>query len=198
MKLAKFLSYTFHPIVIPTLAVLFLFIGLDQAKDQESNLITLAVVFFFSYIVPVLVLIALKRNGSIDSLSIPDVTQRKIPLMLGTLISIILYFYSLVLLGDLYLSFYFLGCIASSLILYAGQLRGFKISIHMAGISSLLGFLVIVSYTSKINLLPYITVLIFLTGLIAFSRLRLKAHSNKELIVGTIAGFGGQLISVFL
>ncbi len=196
--MAKFLRYTLHPVVIPTLAVLFLFIGLDQAKDQESNLITLAVVFFFSYVVPVVVLILLKRNGLIDSLSIPKVEQRKIPLMLGTLISVILYFYSLVLIGNLYLSFYFLGCITSSLVLYTGQLKNFKISIHMAGISSLLGFVVIVSYSSKINLLPYVMVLILLTGLIAFSRLRLKAHSNKELIVGTIAGFGGQLISVLL
>ncbi len=198
MKLAKFLSYTFHPIVIPSLAVLFLFIGVDQDKGRESNLITLAVVFFFSYVVPVVVLILLKRNGLIDSLSIPKVEQRKIPLMLGTLISVILYFYSLVLIGNLYLSFYFLGCITSSLVLYTGQLKNFKISIHMAGISSLLGFVVIVSYTSKINLLPYVMVLILLTGLIAFSRLQLKAHSNKELIVGTIAGFGGQLISVLL
>ncbi len=198
MKLAKFLSYTFHPIVIPTLTVLILFIGIDPGKGQESDLTTLAVVFFFSYVIPVIVLLVLKQNGTIDSLSIPNVAQRKIPLMLGTLISVILYSYSLLILGDLYLTFYFLGCIVSSLLLYAGQIRGFKISIHMTGISSLLGFLVMISFYSKMNLLPYIMTLILLTGLIAFSRLRLNAHTNKELIVGTIVGFAGQLISILL
>jgi membrane-associated phospholipid phosphatase len=198
MRFAKFLSYTFHPIVIPTLAVLFLFIGINHEIRSQSNLTILGVVFFFSYMIPVFVLLLLKRNGKIDSLSIPEVAQRKTPIMIGTFISCILYIYSLIILGDFYLSCFFLGCIVSSLLLYVGQTRGLKISIHMTGITSLVGFLVIISYTSKIDLLLYLGALILLSGLIAYSRLRLKAHNANELLMGTIVGFGGQLISLFL
>ena len=63
-----------------------------------------------------------------------------------------------------------------------------KASLHMAAISGLTVFIFALSMHFTKNLNAVIAVLIFLNGLLASSRLHLKAHNKSELIFGFFLG----------
>jgi hypothetical protein len=68
----------------------------------------------------------------------------------------------------------------------------FKISLHSAGIGSLLGFVGILMIMSKSILLYPLIVALIMTGLILWARSSTGAHSNKELVLGLAVGFAAQ------
>jgi membrane-associated phospholipid phosphatase len=63
-----------------------------------------------------------------------------------------------------------------------------KVSIHMIGISALTTFLIGLSIHYHDNKIYLISLLLFLNGVIASSRLEMKAHNQKELIIGFSLG----------
>jgi membrane-associated phospholipid phosphatase len=72
-----------------------------------------------------------------------------------------------------------------------------KLSLHALAVSGLAGFLICFSYSYKINLLLVLIILFILSGLISTSRLILKAHKLKEIVIGYSVGILTQII-VFL
>ena len=54
----------------------------------------------------------------------------------------------------------------------------------MIGIGALNFFVIALSMHNQINMVYWIASLFFITGLVASSRLQMKAHSIKELIIG--------------
>ena len=69
-----------------------------------------------------------------------------------------------------------------------------KISAHMAGIGGLTGMMISLSFRLQVNLLLILIALFFIAGLVAFSRLKLSAHSNAEVYGGFLLGAGLQLV----
>jgi membrane-associated phospholipid phosphatase len=67
----------------------------------------------------------------------------------------------------------------------------------MVGVGGLLGSLLIISFVFKLNTIPVIAFLFLLSGLIASSRLYLKAHSRDEIYSGFALGMFTQ-VTVFL
>jgi hypothetical protein len=68
-----------------------------------------------------------------------------------------------------------------------------KASIHMIGISTLTAFVIGLSIHNQIDIISTITFLILMNGVVASSRLAMKAHSNKELIIGFFSGLLPQM-----
>jgi len=64
---------------------------------------------------------------------------------------------------------------------------------HLIGMGSLLFYLVGLSIHFEINITLAISFLTIFTGLVATSRLYLKAHTAPELIIGFIIGAFSQL-----
>ena len=63
-----------------------------------------------------------------------------------------------------------------------------KASIHMLGISALTVFIIGLSIHTQINFVYSIAFLVLINGLVASSRLEMKAHNNTELIIGFVIG----------
>ncbi|MFT6755205.1 MAG: membrane-associated phospholipid phosphatase, partial [Urechidicola sp.] len=82
------------------------------------------------------------------------------------------------------------GLIIAYLLIY----KKFKISLHMLGIGGLLGFFIFVSYHYKLNLILLISFLFIIAGFIAISRIKLKAHTLKEVYLGFVVGLGSEII----
>jgi membrane-associated phospholipid phosphatase len=67
----------------------------------------------------------------------------------------------------------------------------------MLGIAALTAFCISACIHFQIKEVLLITILILCNGLVASSRLHLKAHSNNELIVGFLIGLFPQLLLLF-
>ena len=90
MKFHKLISVILHPIVIPTIGVL-LFLALTPNNiSKERQYLLLSVIFFSTYIVPIISLVILKTLGLINSFQVETIKERKIPLFLMLLIFYVL------------------------------------------------------------------------------------------------------------
>jgi putative Mn2+ efflux pump MntP len=72
----------------------------------------------------------------------------------------------------------------------------FKASIHMISITGLFMFFINLSIHFSINIIGTLALMSIITGAIATSRLHVKAHTYKELILGVFIGVIPQLILV--
>ncbi|WP_232731972.1 hypothetical protein [Confluentibacter lentus] len=72
----------------------------------------------------------------------------------------------------------------------------FKASIHMIAVSGLFMFFIALSIHFSININGTLALMSIITGAIATSRLHLKAHTYKELILGFFVGLIPQLLLI--
>lgn len=180
--------------VIPTIGVLlFLSITPNEIKKERQYLL-ISIVFFATYIIPLISLIVLKTLGVIKSFQVESINERKIPLFIMLLI---FYFLGKSLLNipdftELGILFY--GTNVSLAIIYLLFSFQIKASLHIMSLSSALGFFLVYGNLQSISILPIVVILIILTGVLASSRLHLKAHNQKEIYIGFFIGLLGQFI----
>ena len=197
MKFFKFISYFFHPINFPIIGTLiyFLFVPKFIFKPQEHTI--LLFILTATYVLPVVLLFFFKRLKFITSYHMPTLDERKFPILFFTFLTLIianwLFKTTIVdLLGVL-----FLGYAAGFAISYVFLFFKIKLSLHTAAIGGIIGFLIYFSLSYEINLILLLIVLFIISGLIATSRIYLKAHSPLEVFLGFIIGLLTQ-ISAFV
>lgn len=159
--------------------------------QQYLVFIQVAIITLF---IPVSFFFLLRSLGKIDSMMAGKVSQRKLPLLIQSVLLFILISKSITIdrIPELY--FYFLGALASTLAALIFSMLRVKISLHMMAIGSLTVFVIFMSLANQQNILYPIAGLFLLNGVIASSRLQMKAHSITELAVGFICGILPQMI----
>lgn len=197
-KILPLFSYVFHPIFIPAIATLFYlsFSGADFVSQEK--LFIFFQVLVVTVILPSLVFLLLRTAGNIDSIMLAEVSQRKIPLILHCFLLILLVKKSITI--DRYpeLHFFLLGALLSTILALILLFLNIKASLHMIAISSLTVFIIGLSLHLQIQNTFIIAFLILLNGFVASSRLEMKAHTNKELIIGFMLGAIPQLLLLVL
>ena len=123
----------------------------------------------------------------IFSIHMSEKRERLVPLV----ITFLLYFFCYYLLAripipPLYQAFC-LSAVISVLIALIITIK-WKISIHMTGIGGIIGLIVFLIYSMRINLEFYLIISLLCAGLIGTARLQLKAHNPPELYTGFITG----------
>lgn len=161
--------------------------------NQQKYLILLQI-GVVTILIPIAFFYFLRSFEKVDNVMVPDLSQRKIPLLFQGLIIYILLSNTIKesVLPELY--FYLLGGLVSTFILLLLLFLKVKASIHLVGISALTVFVGALSLHFEVNLIYSFAVLVLLNGLIATSRLELKAHTYKEIIFGFLTGFLPQLV----
>ena len=86
MKIHKIISIILHPIVLPTIGVLFYFILIPNNFNSNQRLALLGLIFVTTYIVPLLILIFFKKFKLINSFEAESIQERKIPIALMIII----------------------------------------------------------------------------------------------------------------
>jgi membrane-associated phospholipid phosphatase len=94
------------------------------------------------------------------------------------------------------LYFFFLGLIAATSTCLFLLLIGFKTSLHLMGMGSILMFLIALSFHFERNIVIAISFMLFASGVVATARLYLKAHSRAELLIGFMVGITSQLLTI--
>jgi hypothetical protein len=172
------------------------FSGADFVSQEK--LFVFFQVLVVTVILPSLVFLLLRTAGNIDSIMLAEVSQRKIPLILHCFLLILLVKKSITI--DRYpeLHFFLLGALLSTILALILLFLNIKASLHMIAISSLTVFIIGLSLHLQIQNTFIIAFLILLNGFVASSRLEMKAHTNKELIIGFMLGAVPQLLLLVL
>ncbi len=122
-----------------------------------------------------------------------DKSQRRIPLAIHALLLLILIKKSITIDSIPELYYYFLGSLISTVVALFLIILGYKASLHMVGMSALTIFAIGISIHSQVRLVEVISLLTLCTGIVATSRLEMKAHDYTELTLGFLTGILPQI-----
>ncbi len=212
-KLALLFSLITHPLLMITYA-LVIYLKVNPFAFGVPNIglkmPLVLMVFVLTFFFPALVVFLLKKLDFVDSISLNTAKERIIP-YIGTAV-FFLWMYittrSNPEIPTLFKSFVLGSIISLFLVFFVNNFS--KISAHMAGIGGIVVFCFSMMYglggnTDMTSLLgntlgsrpvnlPSIAILV--GGLVATSRLSLKAHSYQEIIGGLVVGVLGQIIAM--
>ena len=197
MKIAKLISFVLHPIVAPIIGTLIYFILLPRHTSRTMEITIILYVFFGTYLLPLIFLTVLKKTKVITSFQLLQIEERRSPLLFLIFVTSLLgtIFHKGGITTDL--TIFFFGSSLSLAIAYILLYKSFKTSLHMTGMGGLIGFILFFSYEYNINTLFIVSALFSISGIIAYARLVLKAHNNKEIYLGFFIGLASQFIVYF-
>lgn len=197
-KLLTTCAYLFHPVFIPVYATLFYLFSKKTVFVYHEKLYVVLHVFIVTLVVPVLFYFLLKATGKISSMMVPSISERMLPLVIQCFLLIILVKQSITVERYPELHFFMLAALMSTLIALVLLFFKTKASLHMAGISGLTLFYFGLNLLNNTQSTILFALLIFINGLVASSRLEMKAHTSKELIIGILVGSIPQILLMLL
>jgi hypothetical protein len=176
--------------------LLYFLISTFYYTIQQKYLVLLQI-GVVTILIPIAFFYFLRSFDKADNVMVPDLTQRKIPLIFQGMILYLLLSNTIKesILPELH--YFLLGGLISTILLFLLVFLKIKASIHLVGISSLTVFVGALSLHFEVNVIYSFAVLVLLNGLVATSRLELKAHTYKEIIFGFFTGFLPQLILTY-
>lgn len=191
---SKLVSYLFHPLFIPIAGGISYFTITPKYSPPEAQYGLLLPILILTVVIPIITYFILKNVGVINGIFLSNVKERKYPMYIHLLLLFLVVYKVIPNYFTLELHFYFLGLIVSAMTLLMLLFFKMKASMHLAGIGALLMFLIGLSIHFEKNITLAISLLTLCTGIIATSRLYLKAHSKPELVIGFIVGLLSQLM----
>lgn len=190
-KIAQFISVLFHPLLLPTYTFFYVmyinpYIVGGWASPQMK--ITIIQVFINSFMFPVLVMVLLKGLGFIDNLQLKTREERFVPFIATMIFYVWTYFvFRRSDLPEIF-SDIILGATIAIVLAFLTTILYHKISLHGIGMGLMFAFIINTVAMSSLNLLPFVFLIILLSGLVGTARLILQAHQPRELYVGFALG----------
>ncbi|WP_308993127.1 hypothetical protein QLS71_008635 [Mariniflexile litorale] len=195
-RILKSISFIFHPLLMPLSGVVFYFLVSPRFTPNEIIYAKLVSLSILTIILPILIYFLLKTLGKIQSIYLRTTKERILPLALNCVIILIVLQRILTQTLFIELYFFFVGILISTMACMILAFFKFKASIHMIALSGLFMFFIVLSIHFSININEILALMSIITGAVATSRLHLKAHDYKELIMGFFIGVMPQLILV--
>lgn len=187
------ISYIFHPLFVPIGGTIlyFLVAPYSTLEIQSGNIVP---IFILTVIIPIIFFLILKNIGVISSIFLPTLQERKYPLYISCILFLMI-LYKVIPNNYVHELFYFFtGLLTATGAALMLLFLKFKTSMHLLGMGSILMFMIGLSIHFETNITLAISLFTLLTGLVATSRLYLKAHSRNELLIGFLIGSCSQLI----
>jgi hypothetical protein len=201
---ARFISYLFHPLLIPTYLFILFSKTIPAALDpvqSGSHLLFIVLVFIVTFALPVILLFTMRLFGLVTSFQMTDRKERIVPFTMMTLMYIavtyLFYTKSRISLSD---NFMKIMIVIDLLALVATVLTYFfKVSVHSIVIWGALGILIPLNKLSELNVLFYpIIAVVLLAGIIMSARLQLNVHSSREVMWGSAIGLATGILGMFI
>ena len=188
---AKFISAVFHPFLMP-LFTMFLLRHFDVFLSNRTDVFIYltSIIFIITFATGVSILLMRKR-GLISDLDIRNRSERFTPFIIVLGYYVIAYILTLELTGIVIPVLYrslMLGLVVSILTGLIVTMR-FKLSMHLLAIGGVLASVIYVGIINETSDVNWISSIVIASGLLAWSRLELKAHTLKEVYVGFSVGF---------
>ncbi|MDC6367145.1 MULTISPECIES: hypothetical protein [Flavobacteriaceae] len=189
------ISYVFHPLFVPIGGTILYFMVTPYStlEIQSGNVLP---IFILTVIIPIIFFLILKNIGVINSIFLPTLQERKYPLYISCIL-LLMILYKVIpnnYVNELF--FFFIGLLMATGAAIILLFFKFKTSMHLLGMGSILMYMVGLSIHFEKNITLAISIFILVTGLVATSRLYLKAHNRAELLIGFLVGLFSQLITL--
>ena len=189
-KVARIFSFLFHPLLIPTYAMLML-LTIDShyihVIPDGSRWTLFLFVVMFTFVLPGISILVLLKLNVVKSLEMKNQSERPIPLVV-----VAVFFYaSYYLLRQLPVNTIFnIFILVATLLVLISLLVNYiyKISIHMVALGGLLGTFVGFAFLLNQDIRLYLYCIIIAAGITGTSRLLLKAHSPMQIYTGFLLG----------
>jgi len=192
-KLLPLFSYIFHPIFVSVYGALFYFLITHSYFYDSQIYVTLIQVSILTFLLPLSIYFLFRSLGLVTSFTEASLKERRMPIATQAIFLLILLKFSISKEATTELYFFFLGGFISSILVLTAVLLKFKASLHMIGISALTAFVYGLSLYYQLPFINLFAFCIICMGLVASSRLYMKAHTYPELIMGIIIGLVPQL-----
>ena len=194
--LLKSFSFIFHPLIMPIAGVIFYFSKSPRYIPMEVMSTKLISLFILTIVLPILMYFLLKSIGRVKSIYLESTEERILPLVLNFIVTLVIIKRILTPAQVVELYYFFVGILISTLACLILALFKFKASIHLIAVSGVLMFFIALSIHFSININGTLALMAIIVGAVATSRLHLKAHNYKELIIGFFLGVIPQLVLV--
>lgn len=125
---------------------------------------------------------------------IATISQRRIPLLIQCFLTILLLKKSITLERFPELHFFFLGGLLSTILALLLLFVRTKASLHIIALSALTIFIIGLSIHHQVKNIIWIAFWVLMNGFVASSRLEMKAHTVRELLIGFLLGVVPQLL----
>lgn len=154
---------------------------------QNFRYMTVLFVFLTSFVMPSLIFLILLKLGKIRSFEMHSRNERTLPLFI-----VALFFYATYYLlkqGPHFALFNIFMLGATLLVILSMLINYFnKISIHMVAVGGLFGTFAGFAILFRHDLTFLLYLIVLTAGLIGFARLKLKAHSPRQVYTGFLLG----------
>ncbi len=190
------ISYIFHPIFIPLAGTMAYFVLTPKYSPPVVQAGNILPVFILTVIIPIITFIILKNIGVVHTIAMSSAKERKYPFYISIILLLLIVYKVIPNNYVAELHYFFAGLVAGTFSALLLLFVNFKTSIHLVGMGSLLMYLINLSVHFEINITIALSVLIIATGLVASSRLYLKAHKKAEVIIGFFIGVCSQLLTI--
>jgi membrane-associated phospholipid phosphatase len=187
--LAQLLSYGLHPGSLPTVGTLYIIYALPQIFNLESIVRMMSIVLVGTYIIPVIVIYIMTLLGVIESVHLINKKDRIYPYTITTLSALLTSRILTSMGAPVEIIYCSLGC-AFILVVSAVLIPFFKSSAHLAGITGFAGLYLGMNEKYGSGEFKNMLIIILLCIALAWGRIYLKRHTLKEVLTGSILGFG--------
>lgn len=187
--LAKTFSLLLHPLLLPTIGIIILYNSgsvLEYLPFQAKKIILL-IVGVSTLILPISFVPFFIFQKIIKNVQMENNRERLVPFFITSALFFFGYFLLVRLGAPQTITKFILAATVSAAILFLYSFK-WKISAHLVGIGGLTGALIAISFRLSVNMEYYIMAAVLLSGIIGYSRLKLKTHKPFHIYVGWITG----------
>ncbi len=196
-KLAQFISFIFHPLLMPTYGFVLLFFTnnyISTFTTLQRKVLIILVTFIFTFLLPSINAYILLKMGRIKSLSMDSSDERLVPYTGAAVYFFSLYYLFTTAEFPNIFKVFILGAAISIVLTLLINFK-WKISAHTIGIGGMVGGMLGVVYRLHVDLHFILMLIILASGLVAYARLKLNAHTPAQVYTGFLLGF---LVELFL
>jgi len=189
-KFYEIISLVFQPLLMPTYAMILLMnmdIFLPLALFWRS--VAIVGTMLFTGVFPAIPILMMMKRGEVNDLFISKKEERTMPYLFSFMAYV---FWALFMWRTLQFPTFIvamgMGSALSIFVIIFINLR-WKISAHAAGMGGFCASIFGVCYRTAINPVWLFVIVLCISGLVALSRLELKAHTPAQVLAGFLIGF---------
>ena len=189
------ISFVFHPIVMPLIAVVFYFHKSPRFIPEQWIDAKIISLFILTVLLPILIFYLLKTLGKANSIYLRTTKERILPLLVNIIIILLILYRVFPSHQIIELYYFFIGVLISNITALILNIIKFKVSLHMVAISGVFMFFIGFALHFSKNINGTLALMSLITGTVATARLYLKAHTPRELFIGLLIGVIPQIIA---
>jgi len=186
---ARVISLVFTPFYLSIVGLMALFtFSYLSLLPWNFKLITLALVYIFTILVPTLIIHLYRRSLKNTPSQSANKERRAVPYI----ISIVSYFVCCYLMGLLHMPHFMISILLAALVIQivcALVNVWWKISTHTAAIGGVAGALMAFAAIFMFNPVWWLCVVFILAGMVGTSRMILRQHSLSQVVAGFLIGW---------